>query len=124
MGHVCRSAGELYPILLSLGGGRDGFQAAVRKCVGKASRRRPALIAAGRTKSCCRRGSVRAVATKRSTNSAPGRGHALYHDGQWFHVYCFSEPADARKFLERFGGEKFDPSERGRGANWAQWRKR
>ena len=46
------------------------------------------------------------------------------HDGKWFHVYCFSEPADARKFMERFGGEKFDPSERGRGANWAQWRKR
>jgi hypothetical protein len=52
------------------------------------------------------------------------RGHSLCRDGQWFHVYCFSEPADARKFMERFSGEKFDPSERGRGANWAQWRKR
>jgi len=51
------------------------------------------------------------------------RGHALYHDGQWFHVYCFKEPADAQKFLERFGGEKFDPTERGRGANWARWRR-
>jgi hypothetical protein len=51
------------------------------------------------------------------------RGHSLYHDGQWFHVYCFKEPADAQKFLERFGGEKFDPAERGRGANWAKWRK-
>jgi hypothetical protein len=36
------------------------------------------------------------------------RGHALYHDGQWFHVYCFKEAADAQKFMERFGGEKFD----------------
>jgi hypothetical protein len=48
------------------------------------------------------------------------RGHALYHDGQWFHIYCFREPADALKFMERFGGEKFDPIERGRGANWAK----
>ena len=51
------------------------------------------------------------------------RGHALYHDGQWFHVYCFKEPADAQKFMERFGGEKFDPIERGRGANWARSKK-
>ena len=52
------------------------------------------------------------------------RGHSLCHDGQWFHVYCFREPADAQKFMERFCGEKFDPSERGCGANWARWRKR
>jgi hypothetical protein len=51
------------------------------------------------------------------------RGHALYHDGRWFHVYCFKELADAQKFLERFGGERFDPMERGRGANWAAWEK-
>jgi hypothetical protein len=29
---------------------------------------------------------------------------------------------DAQKFMQRFGGEKFDPIERGRGANWA-WEK-
>ena len=46
------------------------------------------------------------------------RGHALYHDG-----HCFKEVADAQKFMERFGGEKFDPAERGRGTNWARWRK-
>jgi hypothetical protein len=28
-----------------------------------------------------------------------------------------------KKFMERFGGEKFDPIERGRGANWARWKK-
>ena len=28
------------------------------------------------------------------------RGHALYHGGQWFHVCCFKEQADAQKFLE------------------------
>ena len=52
------------------------------------------------------------------------RGRSLYHDGQWFHVYCFREPGDAEKFLERFGGERFDSSGRGRGANGARWRKR
>jgi hypothetical protein len=51
------------------------------------------------------------------------RGHALYHDGEWFHVYCFKEPAHARKFMERVGGEKFNSIERGRGANWARWKK-
>src|SRR5580658_6547217 len=25
------------------------------------------------------------------------RGHSLYHDGQWFHVYCFREHADGQK---------------------------
>jgi hypothetical protein len=31
---------------------------------------------------------------------------------------------DTHKFMQRFGGEKFDPIERGRGANWARWKKR
>ena len=48
------------------------------------------------------------------------RGHALYQDGEWFHVYCFKEPAHAQKFMERFGGEKFNSIERGRGASWAR----
>jgi len=52
------------------------------------------------------------------------RGHAVYHDGQWFHVYCFSDLAHAEKFMERFAGEKFDPSTRGKGSNWARWKKR
>jgi hypothetical protein len=30
---------------------------------------------------------------------------------------------DAQKFMERFGGEKFDPIERGRGTDWARWKK-
>jgi hypothetical protein len=32
--------------------------------------------------------------------------------------------ADAQKFMERFGGKKFNRIERGRGANWARWNKR
>ena len=29
------------------------------------------------------------------------RGHAVFYDREWFHVYCFSDPADADKFLQR-----------------------
>ena len=51
------------------------------------------------------------------------RGHAVFHEGEWFNVYCFAEPAHAEKFMQRFGGEKFDPKQKGKGSNWAQWRK-
>ena len=51
------------------------------------------------------------------------RGHAVFYDRQWFHVYCFSDPADADKFLQKFGGEKFNPTQRGKGVNWARWNK-
>ena len=51
------------------------------------------------------------------------RGHAVIHNDEWFNVYCFSDSADAEKFMSRFGGEKFDPTQRGRGANWALWEK-
>jgi hypothetical protein len=27
------------------------------------------------------------------------------------------------KFRQHFGGEKFDPNQRGRGSNWARWNK-
>jgi hypothetical protein len=51
------------------------------------------------------------------------RGHAVVHDGEWFNVYCFADSADAEKFMARFGGEKFDPRQRGSGRSWARWRK-
>lgn len=51
------------------------------------------------------------------------RGHSVFHEGEWFNVYCFADPADAEKFMERFGGERFDPKQRGKGANWACWKK-
>ncbi len=51
------------------------------------------------------------------------RGHSVFHDGEWFHVYCFAEPKDAAKFMQRFGGETFDPKQRGKGNNWARWKK-
>jgi hypothetical protein len=36
------------------------------------------------------------------------------HNGRWFNVYCFAEAADADKFMKQFGGEKFDPRQRGK----------
>jgi len=52
------------------------------------------------------------------------RGHSVAHNGEWFNVYCFSERTDAERFMARFGGEKFDPRQRGKGSNWAHWRRR
>jgi hypothetical protein len=51
------------------------------------------------------------------------RGHSVVRNNEWFNVYCFSDSADADKFMSQFGGEKFDPAQRGRGANWALWRR-
>jgi hypothetical protein len=49
------------------------------------------------------------------------RGHAVCDGKEWFDVYCFADPADAEKFKQRFGGEKFNPSQRGKGRSWARW---
>jgi hypothetical protein len=51
------------------------------------------------------------------------RGHSVFHDREWFHVYCFEKLEDADKFRQRFGGDKFDPKQRGKGSNWARWKK-
>jgi hypothetical protein len=51
------------------------------------------------------------------------RGHAVYHEDQWWQVFCFAEKTHAEKFMERFGGEKFDPKQRGKGGDWARWNK-
>lgn len=50
------------------------------------------------------------------------RHHSLTKDDQWRTVFCFSEMAHADLFRERFGGEPFDPSSRGRGHKWHVWR--
>jgi hypothetical protein len=51
------------------------------------------------------------------------RGHTVNDGNDWYKVYCFAEADDAAKFMARFGGVKFDPARRGRGANWARWKK-
>ena len=49
------------------------------------------------------------------------RGHAVCDGNEWFDIYSFSDPADAEKFKQPFGGERFNPNERGKGRHWARW---
>jgi len=52
------------------------------------------------------------------------RGHSVIGpDNEWWRVFCFAERDDAEKFKERFGGEWFDPTKRGKGQGWMIWRK-
>jgi hypothetical protein len=32
-------------------------------------------------------------------------------------------PSMPEKFMRQFGGKKFDPRQRGKGSNWARWKK-
>jgi hypothetical protein len=50
-------------------------------------------------------------------------GTRFQRGGIEYHVFCFADPAHADLFWERFGGERFEPADRGRGASWHQWRK-
>jgi hypothetical protein len=51
------------------------------------------------------------------------RRHSLFWDDRCWQVFCFSDAAHAEQFRARFGGERFDPKERGRGRSWARWRR-
>ena len=51
------------------------------------------------------------------------RAVTVFHENQWWNVYCFAEPGHAEKFRQRFGGEKFDPKTKGKGGNRARWKK-
>jgi hypothetical protein len=46
------------------------------------------------------------------------RGHSIFKDDKWHHVYCFAEREHAERFQARFGGEWCDPTQRGRGSSW------
>ena len=59
----------------------------------------------------------------RDLSLAP-RGHTVRWGSGDYIVFCFADPAHADRFRERFGGEHFDPRDRGRGNNWYQWRRR
>jgi hypothetical protein len=50
------------------------------------------------------------------------RGHSVRRENIEYVVFCFADPAHADLFRKHFGGERFDPKDRGRGANWHQWR--
>jgi len=51
------------------------------------------------------------------------RHQSVFHEDKWWIVYCFADAEHAEKFRMRFGGERFDPKDRGRGSNWAHWYK-
>jgi hypothetical protein len=51
------------------------------------------------------------------------RGHTVVWEGEWHRVYCFARREDAEAFLERFGGEWFDPRDKGSGHYWHFWYK-
>ena len=103
------------------------FRTKVRKCTaGARNCRQRALTAVGDIKLSCRPAPVKVTATTRFMNSARSRrsareGHSIF-DEEWLHVYCFEKREDAEKFQARFGGEEFDPRQRGeKGKVWARW---
>jgi hypothetical protein len=51
------------------------------------------------------------------------RHHSVFHEDNWWIVYCFADAEHAEKFRMKFGGERFNSKDRGRGSNWAQWYK-
>src|SRR5258708_11336354 len=51
------------------------------------------------------------------------RGHTLRRDDVTYSVFCFADASHAERFCERFGGERFDPTDRGRGRAWFLWQK-
>jgi hypothetical protein len=70
---------------------------------------------------------VRSISTeidvaKVELGAAP-RGHSVFHGDTWYTVVCFADPVNAERFRLRFGGEAFDLSDRGRGTNWARWKR-
>jgi hypothetical protein len=51
------------------------------------------------------------------------RHHSVFYEDKWWLAYCFAEAEHAEKFRVRFGGERFDPKDRGRGSSWLRWYK-
>src|SRR3954470_23314562 len=51
------------------------------------------------------------------------RHHSVFRGDKRWIVYCFADAEHAERFRMRFGGERFDPKDRGRGSNWARWYK-
>jgi hypothetical protein len=65
----------------------------------------------------------RAPAIATTDRAATATTHDGHHDHTTWRVFCFADSAHAARFRKEFGGEPFDPRDRGRGAAWAQWRK-
>jgi hypothetical protein len=48
-------------------------------------------------------------------------GPSVRRDDEWYRVHCFACLRDAERFRERFGGEWFNPADRGAGRSWMNW---
>jgi hypothetical protein len=51
------------------------------------------------------------------------RGHSVMWSDAWYQVFCFAQREHAGQFMARFGGEWFDPKQRGKGGHWARWKR-
>lgn len=49
--------------------------------------------------------------------------NSIAFEDQIYKVHCFATRAGAEAFISKFGGEWFDPRERGRGVNADRWLK-
>lgn len=49
--------------------------------------------------------------------------NSITFEGQTYKVNCFATRAGVEAFISKFGGEWFDPRERGRGVNADMWLK-
>jgi hypothetical protein len=52
---------------------------------------------------------------KEDAPPSSARIHSVVHGGHLHNDYCFAEDGDADTFVRRFGGETFDPEQRGKG---------
>ena len=50
-------------------------------------------------------------------------GHSVVWQHEWYQVFRFRKQEDADLFMKEFDGERMHPSQKGRGKNWARWRK-
>jgi hypothetical protein len=48
------------------------------------------------------------------------RTHTVRKNDEWHTIYCFADPQHADSFIALFGGNRFDPKTRGKGAGWAR----
>ena len=52
---------------------------------------------------------------KEDAPPSSARIHSIVHGGHLHNDYCFAEDGDADTFMRRFGGDTFDPEQRGKG---------
>jgi hypothetical protein len=83
----------------------------------------PHQIALRETLSWGELGSEQAEFCKKNRLLRCDRGHTVFYEYKHYNIHCFATKPAAQAFLDRFGGEWFDPRERGKGVNWNKWHK-